>query len=80
VNLGSTVNSEFVEQHPTLSCDGETLIFSSNRPGGFGLSDLYMTTRTKLEGLTTDVDGKGHRKDNCNRSGGDDHRESRHDD
>jgi WD40-like Beta Propeller Repeat len=70
VNLGSTVNSEFVEQHPTLSCDGETLIFSSNRPGGFGLSDLYMITRTKLEGLTTDVDGKGHREDNCKPFGG----------
>jgi Tol biopolymer transport system component len=73
-NLGSAVNSEFVEQHPTLSCDGETLIFSSNRPGGSGLSDLYMATRTKLEGLTTDAHGKGHRKDNCK------HRESRHDD
>jgi hypothetical protein len=65
VNLGGTVNSASSEQHPTLSCDGETLIFSSNRPGGFGLSDLYMTTRTKLEGLTTDVDGKEHREDHC---------------
>jgi hypothetical protein len=70
VNLGGTVNSAFSEQHPTLSCDGETLIFSSNRPGGFGLSDLYMTTRTKLEGLTTDVDGKGHREVNCKSFGG----------
>ena len=67
VNLGSTVNSAFSEQHPALSCDGETLIFSSNRPGGVGVgtSDLYMITRTKLEGPTTDVDGNGHREDNC---------------
>jgi hypothetical protein len=67
VNLGNTVNSASSEQHPTLSCDGETLIFSSNRPGGVGIgtSDLYMITRTKLEGPTTEVNGKGHREGNC---------------
>jgi len=31
-NLGSTVNSRCNEMHPTLSKDGLTLIFSSNRP------------------------------------------------
>jgi outer membrane protein OmpA-like peptidoglycan-associated protein len=29
--------------HPALSNDGKKLIFSSNMPGGFGGSDLYMT-------------------------------------
>ena len=31
-----------------MSADGITLIFYSNRPGGFGGNDLYMTTRTRL--------------------------------
>lgn len=46
VNLGSTVNSAgSIDAHPALSSDGRTLIFTSNRPGGFGGTDLYMTTR-----------------------------------
>ena len=50
VNLGDTVNSAFVEQNAYLSSDGKTLFFFSDRPGGFGSADLYMTTRTKLHG------------------------------
>ena len=48
VNLDGTVNSEFDDQHPTVSSDGQTLFFASSRPGGVGGFDLYMTTRTKL--------------------------------
>lgn len=33
---------------PALSWDGQTMIFYSNRPGGSGGNDLYMSTRTKL--------------------------------
>ena len=50
VNLGNTINTAFLEQNPYLSSDGTTLLFSSDRPGGFGGPDLYMTTRTKLRG------------------------------
>lgn len=50
VNLGNTINTTFLEQNPYLSSDGETLFFASDRPGGFGGPDLYMTTRTKLRG------------------------------
>ena len=32
VNVGSTVNSACDDQHPTLSKDGLSLIFSSTRP------------------------------------------------
>jgi hypothetical protein len=32
---------------PAISRDATTLFFASNRPGGFGLLDLYMTTRSK---------------------------------
>jgi hypothetical protein len=50
VNLGTTVNTALVEQNPNLSSDGKTLFFSSDRAGGFGGLDLYVSTRTKLKG------------------------------
>jgi Tol biopolymer transport system component len=44
--LGSEVNSPTdSEFSPRLSHDGKTLYFGSNRPGGFGSSDLYVSTR-----------------------------------
>jgi hypothetical protein len=46
VNLGSNVNSPYREGTPDLAEDGLTLFFSSNRPGGVGDNDLWMTTRT----------------------------------
>jgi hypothetical protein len=45
VNVGSTINTSANDQHPSLSADGRTLIFGSNRAGGSGLADLYVTTR-----------------------------------
>jgi hypothetical protein len=50
VNVGATINTAFQEQQAYLSSDNKTLLFSSNRPGGSGGLDLYMTTRTKLRG------------------------------
>lgn len=46
VNLGPVINSMFNDSFPSLSSDRETLFFSSDRPGGSGLSDLYMSTRS----------------------------------
>ncbi len=48
VNLGPVVNSVAYDFHPTLSWDGITLIFASERAGGEGEADLYMSTRTRL--------------------------------
>lgn len=45
VNLGANVNSSSWESQPTLSPDGRVLFFVSDRPGGLGERDIYMTTR-----------------------------------
>jgi hypothetical protein len=50
VNLGSTVNSEADDIQPYLAADRQTLIFASNRSGGSGDHDLYMSVRTKVLG------------------------------
>jgi hypothetical protein len=44
-NLGSIVNSSAFDYTPSISADGLTLYFNSNRPGGFGENDIYVTTR-----------------------------------
>ncbi len=49
INLGTTVNCSGCNQgHPAISADGKSLFFYSNRPGGYGGLDLWVTTRTKL--------------------------------
>lgn len=47
VNLGATVNSPSSDQQAYLASDRRTLYFSSNRPGGAGGNDLYVTTRVR---------------------------------
>jgi len=44
-NLGPAVNTANVEACSSISADGLTLYFNSNRPGGYGTSDIYMITR-----------------------------------
>ncbi len=34
-------SDDFSTEHPSLSADGKTLYFSSDRPGGYGSHDLY---------------------------------------
>ena len=46
VNLGAPLNSASDDVTPSISFDGRTLIFGSNRPGGAGGNDLWMSTRT----------------------------------
>lgn len=48
VNLGSMVNSSYYDGEPSISHDGLSLFFVSNRPGGSGDYDLWVTTRASL--------------------------------
>lgn len=66
VNLGPEVNSNRYDFHQEISADGLTLYFQSNRPGGSGGHDLWMTTRATKEdpwnipvnpGLTVNTSG-----------------------
>ena len=44
-NLGPTINTTANEQAPRLSSDGRRLFFSSDRPGGIGGHDIYVSRR-----------------------------------
>ena len=48
VNLGGVVNTASGDQQPYIASDRQTLFFASDRPGGFGGLDLYVTTRLKI--------------------------------
>ena len=45
VNLGTAINSTANDQHPTISKNGRTLIFISNRSDTLGDFDLYVSQR-----------------------------------
>ncbi len=44
--LGLSINSPLSEDTPFLAADGKTLYFSSDRAGGSGKHDIYLTRRT----------------------------------
>jgi hypothetical protein len=46
-NLGPTVNSALAEVQPYIASDRRTLFFQSDRPGGFGSQDIWVTSRSK---------------------------------
>lgn len=45
INLGPDINSGYRDITPYLSSDGRTLYFASDRPGGFGGMDIYISRR-----------------------------------
>ncbi len=44
--MENEVNSTFIESACSISKDGRNLIFSSNRPGGFGGMDIWMVRKS----------------------------------
>lgn len=45
-HLDAPINTPDLDSQPSLSRDGRTLIFTSIRPGGYGVQDLWMSTRS----------------------------------
>ena len=46
-SLGFPINTRAWESQPSVSFDGKTLYFSSNRPGGFGGMDIWCSNYSK---------------------------------
>ena len=44
-NLGPVINTKYWESQPSISSDGNLLFFVSNRDGGYGGSDIWMSKR-----------------------------------
>jgi len=59
-NLGPVVNSSGWDSQPSLSSDGRTLFFTSNRAGGNGLMDIWFTTRPTVADAWTAPQNLGH--------------------
>ena len=49
VNLGPAVNTAVDGERPALSADGLSLYFISDRPGGFGGNDIWVSQRATVE-------------------------------
>jgi hypothetical protein len=46
--LSDTVNSPYNDSGANVSADGLAMFFHSDRPGGYGYQDLYVTTRPSI--------------------------------
>jgi len=54
VNLGPVINTWRFDGSPSISADGSTLYFASNRPGGHGDEDLWQVSITPMPGDVRD--------------------------
>ena len=52
-NCGAKVNTKYWESQPSVSSDGKTIYFASNRPGGQGGMDIWKTEMVS-EGVFSD--------------------------
>jgi hypothetical protein len=44
-NAGANINTQYNEYAPSLTIDGHRMFFASDRPGGFGGNDIYVSRR-----------------------------------
>jgi Tol biopolymer transport system component len=49
INLGPVINTSLFEESSSISGDGLMLLWNSKRPGGFGDSDIWMSTRSSRD-------------------------------
>ncbi len=49
VKLNSNINSKHWEPSAFISADGHAIYFASNRPGGFGGRDIYVSQKTEKD-------------------------------
>ncbi len=58
INMGAAINTSYRERQPSLSNDGKMLLFESNRPGGLGGSDIWVSHR-RADGSWSDAKNIG---------------------
>jgi len=60
IKLSDNINSLSRETHASLSADGNTIYFSSDRPGGMGGMDIYKSVKSESGnwGVATNLGGK----------------------
>jgi TolB protein len=66
--LPDQINSTFNDATSYINPDERYIIFSSNRPGGFGLHDLYISYK-KLDGAWTPAQNMGNKINGSNEDG-----------
>jgi len=54
-NLGPAINSRYWDSQPCLSADNKTLYFTSKRPKGFGVNDIWMSQLKDIGGWSAPV-------------------------
>ncbi|MCL2074193.1 MAG: OmpA family protein [Marinilabiliaceae bacterium] len=56
-NIGQPVNTPYWESQPCFAADGKTLLWVSNRPGGFGVKDIWQATMQGFDPNGTPIFG-----------------------
>lgn len=65
-NLGEPINTKYADVDPYIAPDESFIVFGSNRPGGYGDSDLYISFQNSKGGWTDpknlgpSINSKGH--------------------
>jgi WD40-like Beta Propeller Repeat len=49
INVGPPINTEYNDTYPILTADGLTIYFTSDRPGGLGGDDLWVSRRESTD-------------------------------